>query len=233
MSDTTDRLWTAVDAITQPTTRRIHRAPLELFDDPELTYCRLDQYQAATLAYGKIPPLWDQATWAVFGTEAGDGSGGRSPLRERTPADLDLMETLLTIRESMAWQLKGRNVKPRDGMKAQMRQLASHLATHEPQHVEWWAYRFEQWARLLRTHLNALDNGPRDRYIRNTPCPLCKTRQVTIERDGDRRLVPTLVVDFVDGIIRAASCQACGHAWFRGEPLNQLADTLRDDTQAV
>lgn len=235
MSDVTDRLWAAVDAITQPTTQRLDRDTTFEDDHPWLhgNTCHIGQYratleriEAATLAYGHIPALWDQANWAVFGSEAGDGSGGRSPLRERTPADLDLMETLLTIRESMCWQLPGRGITPKPGMKAQMRQLASHIATHEPQHVEWWTFRFEQWGRLLRTHLNAIDNGPRDRYLRNSACPLCRTRQVTIERDGERRVVPALVVDFVDGWIRAAQCQACGHAWFRGDDLGQLAEAL-------
>lgn len=232
------RLWQAVDAITAPTHRKTHRD--EATDDlaelwhTSATHCRVDVHTALVLAYGQIPPLWDQAMWAVFGSEAGDGSGGRSPLRERTPADLDLMETLLTIRESMAWQLPGRGITPKPKIPAQMRQLAAHVVGREPQHVEWWAFRFEQWARLLNNHLNALDQGPKDRYLRNTGCPRCGARQVTIDRDGDPKVVPAIVVDFVGGWIRAASCQGCGHAWFRGDQLGDLAAELEtSDTDGM
>jgi hypothetical protein len=226
-----------VDAITKPTRQKLKRLTESEFleqlasDEGQGGFCRVEDYRAAVLAYGQIPCLWDQATWAVFGSEAGDGSGGCTPARERTPADLDLMETLLTIRESLGWQLPGRKVPWRDPgvIPAMMRQFAAHIVTHEPQHVEWWAYRFEQWGRLLHNHLNALDRGPRPVHLRNAPCPLCRVSQVVVERDGERRVEPAIVIDFEHGVIRAAQCQACGTAWWRGADLYELADLL-DET---
>lgn len=237
MSDTA-RLWTAVDAITKPTTARLDRAADREYLDEVCAgiggvLCRIEDYRAVVRAFGTIPALWSQANWAVFGAEAGDGSGGRTAARERSPADLDMMETLLTIRESLGWQLPGRSVpwrRPGD-IPDMMRQFASYVVAHEPQHIEWWAYRFEQWGRLLRNHLNAIEQGPRPVYLRAAACPLCKTRQVIDERDGERRVVPALVVDFVNGLVRAAQCQACGQAWFRGSELNELAATLKQDDE--
>lgn len=275
MSDTQElaaakpRLWSAVDAITKPSTHRVPRAHQEvdvagelladLASNPTRLMCsvlekqRADQLAAdQTLAYGQVPSLWLQATWAVFGSEAGDGSGGKTSARERSPADLDLMETLLTIRESLGWQLPGRKVawrKPGD-IPDMMRQFASHIVTHEPQHVEWWAFRFEQWGRLLRNHLNALDNGPRPVHLRGAVCPLCRCSQVFVtdtddgpsyepatpaecKKDGTRKVAPALKVDFVDGHVRAAQCLACGHTWWRGTDLEGLARELDDTPQTA
>lgn len=233
------RLWDAVHAITEPTRAKIKRGSDADFldelasDGGQGGFCRVEDYHAAVLAYGRVPALWSQANWAVFGSEAGDGSGGKTSARERTPADLDLMETLLTIRESLGWQLPGRGIRWRKpgNIPDMMRQLAGHIVSLEPQHVEWWAFRFEQWARILRTQLNALDSGPKPRYLRNTACPLCRTRQVTLEQDGDTRVVPALVVNFArDNLVRAAECQACGFVWWRGVELEDLAKIVRGES---
>jgi len=239
----TEKLWQAVDAITQPTRRKIDRDEQEidlaadildsLANNPTRAWCSISEYRRAaqiasdqTLAYGHIPALWDQATWALT-TGSEQSAGGSSPLRERSPADLALMETMADIREAVQAQLEGRGVKSIGNVPADMRRLASTLGTLGVQeHIDWWTWRFECWTRVLRTHLNALDHQPRDVYLRNTACPQCATRQVTIDRDGEPRVVPAILIDFTDGWIRAATCQACGHAWFRGDALGELANLV-------
>jgi hypothetical protein len=257
MSETV-KLWASVDAITRPTSHKVSREEQEidlaadvlndLLNNPTRLACSLREKQRAdrlaveqTLAYGHIPPLWDQATWALFGAEAGDGSGGRSPLRERTPADLALMETLSDIREAVSAQLEGRGVRAVGSVPDQMRRLASTLGTlGNQEHVDWWTWRFECWTRVLQTHLNALEHQPGNVYLRNTACPQCTARQVTIDVDGnvtdekdtENRVVPAIVIDFADGWIRAATCQACAHAWFRGEALGDLANLVDPSDQS-
>jgi hypothetical protein len=227
------RLWTAVDALTLPSKLKLHREPAEaewlreLADDPTLRVCDVAAYRAATATWGAVPCLWAQAEAALgTGSEAAEG-GGRSPLRERSPADLDLMETMLTIRESMAWQLPGRGIAPRSlRMIDQMRQLAAHVVSNEPQHVEWWAYRFDQWARLLGRYLRAIETGPRPVRLR-AACPMCRTRQTTIEgENGERTVVPPILIDFDNGWIRAATCIVCMTTWWRGNDLGELANLL-------
>lgn len=240
----TSNLWAAVDAITKPTRVKIERdtesewrTAVEADQGWEHgTVCSvavyratLDRLRASESAYGNIPPLWDQAVWALTtGSEQGTGT---TPLRERSPADLALMETLADIREAVQVQLEGRGVKPIGTVPRQMRSLASTLGTLGNQgHIDWWAFRFESWTRVLRTHLNALEHQPKDVYLRNTACPTCKTRQVTIEREGEARVVPSLLIDFSGGWIRAATCQSCGDAWWRGDDMGRLVTLLESDT---
>jgi hypothetical protein len=76
-----------------------------------------------------------------------------------------------------------------------------------------------------------LDHAPRDVHLRNTPCPECGARQYTRRDDttGERMVFPAIKVDFADGLVRAAECQACGHAWFRGEDLESLAAVVNPE----
>jgi hypothetical protein len=235
---TTRDLWAAVDAITAPTQRKIGRTEQadwleELASDPGVTVCDVARYRAATVAYGHIPSLWDQATWALTtGSEASEG--GQSPLRERSPADLDLMETMLQIREGLIERFATCRMPnkcqqpqaPKDKPADQMRQLASHVVTRHPDDVGWWTFRFAQWGRLLNTHLRALEHTAKPIRLRNAPCPLCRTRQVTIDSPTGPVVVPPLLIDFEQDWIRAATCTACGAAWFRGSDLGELADLL-------
>lgn len=232
--DTTRALWDAVDGLTKPTSRKVGRDIndadwlWELANDPTLTVCDVAAYRAATLAYGHIPALWDQAQWALT-TGLESGGSGSSPLRERSPADLDLMETMLTVRETILTQLQGRGLQPRHEVKAQMRQLTAYLVTNGPaEHVEWWTFRFAQWGRLITNHLNAADHAPKPVHLRNTACPECSTRQVTItDKDSsEKRVFPAILIDFENDMIRAAWCQACGYAWFRGDQLGELANLV-------
>ncbi len=218
----TDRLWRAIDSITKPSSRPVVRDEavahlVELRDSGRLAV-------AVTSKQGTIPSLWEQAEEALFGGEQQIG-GGSKPLRERSIADMDLMETMSDIRESIGWNLDGRKIREKRGtVPAQMRQLAAFIATNEPANVDLWIDKLERWARLLGVRLNALEHQPKPVYLRNMPCPTCKTRQVTVERDGDKVVVPAIVIDFREGYVRAAECQACGDAWFRGPDLEALAE---------
>lgn len=231
MSDT-ERLWAAVDQLTKPTTQAITRTTEDDWHAEMVAaqyeahtnagFCRIADHRAITTRHGTIPSLWEQARAAVTtGTE--QAGGNPSPLAARSPADLDLMETVLTIRESMAWQLTGRNIKPRPGMTAQFRQLAAHIITHEPQHIHWWTYRFEQWARLLSVYLHAVETERRPIRLRGLPCPKCAAKQVLIDTDQGEIVAPPIVIDFVNGAVRAAQCTACAYTWWRGQDLWDLA----------
>lgn len=232
----TAELWSAVDQLTKATHIRIerHRDADELAEaTAHLSFCLVadPRYGAS---HGVVPSLWEQAEIALETGREQQTAGGGAPLAERSPADLDLMEQMLTIRETMPYQLAGRGITPRATIPEQIRQLAAHIATHEPQHVEWWAYRLGQWARLLGTYLHAIDVGPRPVRLRNAPCPLCKTRQVTLDTDQGPVVTGPILVDFVNGWIRAATCTACTATWWRGDELNELADALaRQDTPDV
>jgi hypothetical protein len=76
-------LWTAVDALTKPTKRRMDRVEAgewleELANVGQGSFCRVEDYRAAMLAYGEIPALWDQAEWSLV--------TGRSPTLRAAPA---------------------------------------------------------------------------------------------------------------------------------------------------
>lgn len=234
MSDQADALWAAVDGLTKPTRRKTERDfdaaewLDELADVGQGSFCRISDYRAAVLAYGEIPALWDQAEWSLTPAMETrfDGDGGAGCTRERSPADLNLMETMLQVREGIAAEFKARGLAPRDGVKAQIRQLASHLAKDSAETVGWWTYRLNQWARVLEQQLDMLEHEARPVHLRNTTCPQCGTRQVVLRDDktGERKIWPAIKIDFVDGTIRAAYCLHCGSAWFRGSDLYVLKD---------
>lgn len=253
--------WKAVDEITQAKRRKVQRSNREdadwvadaegwfarLATDPAVLVCDVSSfrktaadYQAATAGWSSIPSLWDQAVEALrTGGESDDGRG-RSPLRERSVADLDLMETMLTVREFVAaFHRPPKDPRaavppvPTDRLPASLRRLASELARYPHRQAEW-VPRVIQWARMLAVHLQALEHVARPIRLRNAPCPLCKTRQVTVDVNGqqarkpdpDNRVVPPLLIDFVDGYIRAATCTACSATWWRGAQLYALRDEL-------
>jgi hypothetical protein len=208
-------MWTAIDQIGRPSRRQIIR-------------------EGGETVWAIIPSLWDQSTDALNrGSEA--GSGGSSPLRERSPADLDLMEIRCLIRDTVRHELalRGRRVRHHAGgcprpfdADDELRGLASLVLQRNPDEVWWWEYRFVSWARLLEGYLQAVERTARSVYLRNSPCPTCRTKQVTLEREGERVVVPAIVVDFRDGYIRAAVCQACGDTRWRGPDLERLAADL-------
>lgn len=225
MSET---LWAAVDRLTKPS-----RVPLERVADPEWLNdlaapswgsCNVGAYRAATATWATVPSLWDQATAALTtGSEA--GGTGSSPLRERSPLDVDLMEVRGIIRDTVRHELAERDRQPIPAdVPAQLRRLASIVLRDDPDNLWWWEYRFQQWGRLLETYLRAAEHTARPTRLRNTPCPLCRVKQIRVETEsGDKQLVPPIVVDFRDGYIRAARCEACSASWFRGDELHELA----------
>lgn len=248
-------LWSAVDRITEPTTRRLHRderpdevaatvAELREQDQraaepvdsaakiPRVGYQvprnNLARYAALSRGHATVPSLWDQSTDALTASNA-DQAEGKSGSVHRTPCDVDLMETRSMIAETIRVNLKQRGTHPKQTVPAQMRQLASLIAGREPEHVEWWTFRFEQWGRVLAVYLQAVVSQPKPRRIRGVACPECQIRTVVVENEsGERMSVPPIVIDFRDGYMRAAECTGCGAtlAW-RGEEMWQLADRIR------
>lgn len=226
----TTALWAAVARLTEPTRVQVPRS-----DDSDWLadirnqadgVCYIDAYRAATTRWATVPSLWDQATAALTGAEVGGGTGSK-PLRERSPADLDLIEIMSIIRTTITLELDKR-AKPQDRplpatVADRCRRLASIATRDDTDSLWWWEYRYSQWARLLETYLHATEHAPKPTRLRNTACPLCQTRQMTIDQDGENIVVPPLVVDYRDGYVRAARCEACGATWFRGAELAELA----------
>jgi hypothetical protein len=257
-ADTKRAIWDAVDRLTKPRRQRLERAPEEWVNDPAPAYltdpaggisCSVAAYRAhreahraAVATWATIPSLWEQSTIALHGGEVQASGHGSKPLRERSIADLDLMEIRSLIRDTTRRELEQRNVPvpaTRDRRQAdfdpgEIRTLASKviaegnstIAHATTDGLDWWRHRFEQWGRLLETYLRTAEHAARPVRLRNAPCPDCGTRQVRVDVDGEAVVVPAIVIDFRDGYIRAAECSACGAAWFRGPDLQALADAL-------
>lgn len=250
MSDETSSVWAAVDKLTKPTRQKVQRAGdpdwHTTFTDPTAKLCVVAHYraafEAATAGYAIIPSLWDQSTIALHGGEIQVGRGSK-PLRERSIADLDLMEIRAIIRETVRhhredWgELGARPDRWAEFTPTEIRHFASTALTRaaNPERcgicrsthtIDFWRYRFESWARLLENYLRAAEHQARPVRLRNSTCPTCRTRQITIDLDGEAVVVPALVIDFRDGYVRAATCAACGDTWFRGDDLERLAADL-------
>lgn len=228
-------IWASVDAITEARRVPVERAAdpdwlLEMANHRGYGVCDVAAHAAATARWATIGSLWDQSTTAL--TTGSEQTGGGRPLRERSPADLDLMEIRSIIKHTTRLELAQRGVpapKTSKGLPAEfqvreLRRLAS-LTTQDPDDVWWWEYRFAQWSRLLETYLHAVERQAKPVRLR-APCPLCKTRQMRVDVDGEAMVVAPLLIDFRDGWIRAATCQACGATWFRGDQLGELAGLL-------
>lgn len=223
-------MWDAVDTLTKPTRTRITREGnewLHTLTGQGFASCDVADYRAATATWATIPSLWRQAEMALTtGTESSESNP--SPPASRAPADLDLMEIMLTIREHVAGELVARHLPPRATVPRQIRQLAAHVVGHEPERVAWWLHCFASWSRVLAVYLHAIDVGPRSVRLR-APCPICNTRAVAVMTDQGPVQAPPIVIDFADGLIRAATCTACDAVWWRGDSLLRLA-ALFDDT---
>lgn len=237
-------LWAAVDQLTQPSTRRLHRADhgdavnetvadLRRQDQADrLVPADLGRYAAMTRRYATVPSLWDQGLEALGASNADQAEGGGGSVH-RTPCDVDLMEQLAVIRNTTTSELAKRRLDRTGTVPAQIRRLTAHIAGHEPHHVDHWTSTFVQWARLLEHYLRIVQGQPKPRRIRGVACPECQLRSVLIEYTAGQPVrVPAIVIDFYDGQIRAAECSGCGAllAW-RGEQLWQLADRIQTATQ--
>lgn len=244
MTTETDALWLAVDSLTKPSTRRLTRTDetealqdlqkrVEWNSSHAYRQCSVAAYREAQAVYktavtshGTIPSLWKQAEAAVSGG-AEKAEGQPSPKATRSPADLALMETMADIREAIQNNLAGRGLKPRPTVPEQIRQLAANL---KAEHVDWWTFRFAQWQRVLESYLQAVENGPKPVRLRSAPCPECGAKSVLVDTDDGPVVASPLLIDFRDGYVRAATCSACSHAWWRGEELLELAERIAYDT---
>lgn len=212
-------LWAAVDGLVNP-------RPVRLFRD------------AGTADWTSVPALWRQLVESV-GT--GSRRGGRSTSRAWSPVDLECMELAATIRETVVDALTGHDERPvtvgqkpaRVLLPESLRHLASVVtATQDDDLAGWWVYRVRSWTRQI-SHVLQLEIDPQPRRIRDTSCPECQASHVTLPgQDGPER-VPALLIDFTDGYVRAASCTACGAAWFRGQSLVDLADLIEATRRTV
>lgn len=235
---TTAEIWAAVNRLTLPQQVQISREVATLFelDDVPSQYgeCNVASYRAATVKAGRVPSLWQQATNALTGGEVG-GTGSK-PLRERSPADLDLMEIRAIIRDTTRHELHTLRGSAARGEfdPGEIRALAR-VVIDADEDLWWWGYRFEQWCRLLETYLHLSEHRAKPVRLRNTACPRCQISQVvTAEEDDEPRVVPALIVDFSpDGYVRAAECLHCGAAWFRGEQLEQLAREVSAQSERI
>jgi hypothetical protein len=110
---------------------------------------------------------------------------------------------------------------------ASLRHLASIVtAIGDEDLIGWWIYRVTSWSRQI-IHVLRLEEAPQPRRIRDTSCPMCAATHVTTRNpDGEKIREPALLIDFTDGMVRAASCSACGASWFRGDALVDLADLI-------
>lgn len=228
----TDAIWEAVDLLTKPTRVKVERVSdadwLAELADPlsDLQSCDVVSYRAATTRWATVPSLWVQSTQALS-TGMDEGTGSK-PLRERSPADLELLEIRSIIRDTTRLELEKRGTKTvidTFGRQTQfdpseIRSLASKILTESD--LDWWEYRFAQWGRLLANYLQAYEHRARDVRLR-IPCPKCHRRQITIDSDQGEVQVSPILVDFKDGVIRAAECGGCFFVWWRGKDLLELA----------
>jgi hypothetical protein len=194
---------------------------------PQVSRNDLARYAQMKTGHATVPSLWDQSTDALCSSTA-DKAEGSSGSVHRTPCDLDLMEVRADIREAVDFNIAKRGEKPTGTVPEQIRHLTSMIIRDEPHAVEHWEYRFAQWGRILAAHLQAVQAQPKPRRIRGVACPECHVRTVLVEdATGEMVNVPPIVVDFRDGLIRAAECTGCGTTLaFRGEEMWALKDRL-------
>lgn len=255
-------LWDAVDKLVAPTRVKIDRQ--EAVESAESWLIRagadpagacwvpgrakvLASHRSASAVWATVPSLWDQSTIALYGAEAAAGRGSK-PLRERSVADLNLMEIraqtiegIRDVQQKLADAGKCEEPSAGEFQPREVRHVASLVQRHQDGYADEFAFRLTSWARALETYLNAGEHESRPVRLRGCPCPTCGTRQVLIDRDGnitawtdaedhhggDRTVASALVIRFgQDGQVRAAECEACGDGWFRGEDLERLAQSL-------
>lgn len=248
------QLWAAVDRLTLSTRIPVERATdadwlidvaveqAEIAAGRRDGACSVPAYraalareQAANVATATVPALWDQAVQALgLGSENAGGGGSTAPLRERSPADLNLMEILSQVREAVREE-SARLGHPLPGGQTvgtvQIRAFASTLRTD----LDGWGQKFALWGRAIENYLHVLRDEPRPFRLRSTPCPLCRIEWIRVNEQGratvgGEYLARPIKVDFAGDRMRAAICEACGTAWFRGADLHQLAALIGCET---
>jgi len=199
-------LWTQTDMLTEP--RRV-----KLLRD------------TGTADWTSVPSLWCQLEDALSCGMEGSKATARGSVH-RVPLNIDAYELAADIRDIVWDALAGHDVKPRATVPESVRALASAvIATVDDDLTGWWTYRVGSWCRQI-TNVLRLNDEPQPRGIRGAACPTCQATHVTALRDGERVREPALRIDFADGMVRAASCSACGASWFRGDALVDLADLI-------
>jgi hypothetical protein len=235
----TEPLWSTVDAITKPTSMRLWRAersveePGDLFADyltRRVGSCDVAAYRASMRNHGTVPSLWAQAQQALYKTgETLDGN--RSPLRTRSPADVALMMVMRDIRELVAEFFKQddkADVPTVEQLPEKLRHMASEILRRQAG-VDLWGYRLEQFRRLLESHLQAVDRGPKPMRLR-VRCPLCKTETITItDLEGNEIVARPILAVYRDGGLRCMECQACTATWWPGAGIHELQAAIQDD----
>lgn len=244
-----EALWSAVDRLTQSTRIPVERATdadwlidaaveqAEIAAGRRDGACSVPAYRAAmareaaaTSGYATVPSLWDQAVQALgVGSENTGGGASSSPLRERSPADLDLMEILSQVREAIRDEWDVTSETPIEA--PEIRRFTSSIRTGHDE----WARRFTSWCRSIETYLHVLRDEPKPFRLRETPCPLCGMEWIRVDEHGRAKpngefLARPIKVDFAGSSVRAAICEACGTAWWRGADLHRLAALVRSDT---
>jgi hypothetical protein len=187
------------------------------------------ELDAYTRSHGTTESLWEACENLLHGSRGSQGgSGGKGIARERSITDMALLETMADIRETVGNNLTGRRLTRRPTVPAQLRQLAAWIDAHEPDTVDFWTYRIEQWARLLQHYLQAATVQPKPVRIRGQACPACGAKTTVVEQeDGSRTVEPALVIDFAaNGMIRAAECQACGTVTWRGAMIHDNREAV-------
>lgn len=186
-------------------------------------------YEPATQRWVTVVSLWEQMLDAIENGSDKRGCRG-GPLAERSPADLDIMETTQLIAATVHLELTRYGKTPREDVPSSLRLLAAEIAADQDADLDWWGYRFESWSRLAQHYLGAmLDEKTQPRRLRDTPCPHCHVDYLDGETDdGPVRLRP-LLLDFVGTTVRAIECTACGTAWWRGDDLHTLSGMINAD----
>lgn len=174
-----------------------------------------------------VPSLWWQLEDAAKGLGDAGGEGGTSS-RYRSPGSIECLQLRTHIHDIIVSQLFARRTPPIAiagvvNVPDSLRRLASILIVANVQ-VDDWASYIRHWSRQI-TLILGLDQHPRPRRIRDTPCPECQATHVTIDQGSGPERVPPLLIDFNDGYVRAIECTACGVGWLR-QALADLSDTL-------
>jgi hypothetical protein len=229
-------LWANVDALTKPRSVKLLR------DDGSADWTTL-------------PSLWTQLEQAMATGKGGRTAGGsryRTPLTidaadlaadiagiiidalkghaEKPITGVPQRFLIAVVKQRKAERTYGLRLTPLPDVPILVPESLRHLAsvvvaTTDDDLIGWWAYRFGSWCRQITTTLR-LNDDPQPRGIRGATCPTCQATHVTVLRDGERLREPALRIDFTDGMVRAAYCQACMTAWFRGDALVDLADEI-------
>lgn len=169
----------------------------------------------------EVPSLWAQLCQASSTGSESQRAGNKY----RAPVDLGLVDLRQQIERGVAAQLGDFGIPCHATLPASMRTMAVRVAQCDERTIEAWTARIAYWVRQARQQLGQNDD-PQPRRIRDAACPMCEATHVTVMVEREELRVPALVIDFAASLVRAATCEACGASWFRGEPLNQLAELL-------